>query len=332
MKNILLPTTLVLFAVLSALSSPIAPEQPEKITITAKPITRFGPDDPARGRSGALEFRGGLVLSSTYEHFGGISALRVQTDGSHFIALSDRTYWLRGRIVYSGNRPSGIEDSVMAPVLNSKGKPATNWDTESIAQDGRFLYVGIEGLNAIMRFDYARKGVLASAQPIPVPRGVKSLPGNKGLEALVFVPKQFRLGRTIVAFSERGLDAAGNLEAFLLGGPTPGSFSVKRTEEFDISDAAILPGGDILILERKFFLLEGVTVRIRRIRQADLKPGAVVDGQTLFEANGSYEIDNLEALSVHRTAGGELILTMMSDDNFSMIQRTLLLQFALAEK
>ena len=44
-----------------------------------------------------------------------------------------------------------------------------------------------------------------------------------------------------------------------------------------------------------------------------------------------YEIDNMEGLSVHRAAGGEIVLTLVSDDNFSVVQRTLLLQFTLAE-
>jgi hypothetical protein len=42
-----------------------------------------------------------------------------------------------------------------------------------------------------------------------------------------------------------------------------------------------------------------------------------------------YQIDNLEGLSVHRSSNGEVVLTMVSDDNFSLLQRTILLQFAL---
>jgi len=34
---------------------------------------------------------------------------------------------------------------------------------------------------------------------------------------------------------------------------------------------------------------------------------------------------------VHRNAQGETIITLASDDNFSAIQRNLLLQFALSE-
>jgi hypothetical protein len=39
----------------------------------------------------------------------------------------------------------------------------------------------------------------------------------------------------------------------------------------------------------------------------------------------------MEGLSVHRLPGGEVVLTLVSDDNFSVLQRTLLLQFTLAE-
>jgi hypothetical protein len=70
---------------------------------------------------------------------------------------------------------------------------------------------------------------------------------------------------------------------------------------------------------------------MRRVALGDIKPGAVIDGPILFEADLGYEVDNMEGLSVHRGAGGETVLTLVSDDNFSVLQRTLLLQFTLAE-
>ena len=140
-----------------------------------------------------------------------------------------------------------------------------------------------------------------------------------------------RLGGTLIAISERGLDTAGNINGFLLGGPSPGSFAVKRSSSYDVSDAALLPGGDVLLLERKFSWTSGLTVRMRRLALGEIKPGATVDGAVLFEADLGYEIDNMEGLSVHRNAEGEIILTLISDDNFLPFQRTLLLQFTLAE-
>jgi len=64
------------------------------------------------------------------------------------------------------------------------------------------------------------------------------------------VPKGFALAGTLLAISERGLDAQGNILAFLVGGKTPGQFTVRRTDNFDISDAVLLPSGDLLLLER----------------------------------------------------------------------------------
>jgi hypothetical protein len=106
---------------------------------------------------------------------------------------------------------------------------------------------------------------------------------------------------------------------------------VKRSADYDVSDAALLPGGDVLLLERKFSWTSGLAVRIRRIALGAIRPGAVVDGPVLLEVDLGFEIDNMEGLSVHRMPGGEIVLTLVSDDNFSALQRTLLLQFTLAE-
>jgi len=129
----------------------------------------------------------------------------------------------------------------------------------------------------------------------------------------------------------RSLDDAGNVLGFLIGGASPGDFTVKRTQGYDISDAALLPDGDMVLLERKFSLRYGVGIRVRRIAIDDVKPGALVDGPTLMEADLGYEIDNMEGIDAHRAENGETILTLISDDNFSFLQRTLLLQFALIE-
>jgi len=58
----------------------------------------------------------------------------------------------------------------------------------------------------------------------------------------------------------------------------------------------------------------------------------VLEGTTLITADMGFQIDNMEGLSVHRAANGDVVLTLVSDDNFSIIQRTILLQFTLLEK
>jgi hypothetical protein len=321
---------------LPAFAQPAArePDAPTTIEISAQPIAAFDPREPQRVRFGALTFRGGMTLTSPHSHFGGLSAIRVDADGAHFLSVSDKGRWLRGRIVYEGTRPVAIADAEMAPVLGPDGKPlaARGWyDTESIARDGGTVWVGIERVNRIARFDIGRHGLLARGEPVAVPAGIQRLPDNKGLECLDFVPRGLPLGGTLMAISERGLDRDGNIVAFLLGGPAPGEFAVKRIGDFDVSDCAITPKGDLLLLERSFSRLKGVAMRIRRVPLTDVKVGATIDGPALIEADMNFQIDNMEGLSVHRAADGALVLTLISDDNFSIIQRTVLLQFTLAE-
>ena len=315
-----------------ATEPPRATEPPVKIEIRAKPIANFDPREPQRVRFGALEFRGGLELSSDYQNFGGLSGLYMTPDGMRFLALSDRGRWLRGRIIVEGDRPVRIEDAEMAPILGADGRPlgARGWyDTESLAMDGGTAYVAIERVNQIVRFDYARQGLQARGQPIPLPPGMKELPRNQGIEALTFVPRGLPLAGTLIAVSERGLDAAGNIRGFLIGGPAPGAFAIVRSDDFDITDAVVTPAGDLLILERRFSIFRGAGMRIRKFALANIKPDAVIEGAVLILADRANQIDNMEALGIHRNAAGETILTIISDDNFTPLQRTILLRFAL---
>ena len=310
--------------------------EPAAIEVNARRISSFEPRDRTRVRFGSLEFRGGLVLTSPYRGFGGLSGIRfLDTKGERFVAISDQGGWFTGRIRYDGHAPAGLDDVEAAPMLNAEGRPITEkklwYDTESIALDGSLVYVGLERVNALMRFDFARGSTRARGEVLPLPPAARKLPFNKGLEALVVVPKGRPLAGTLIALSERGLDPDGNLIAFLLGGPTPGQFSIRRSDNFDISDAVLLPSGELLILERKFSWFTGVNIRIRAIALASIAPNALVDGPALFEADLGHEIDNMEGIDAHVGPDGETVLTLVSDDNFSLLQRTLLLQFTLVE-
>jgi hypothetical protein len=305
---------------------------PTSIEVNARPLAAFDPRDHSHVRFGALEYRSGLVLTSRYPGFGGLSGIRLDAKGEHFIAISDKGGWFTGRIVYSGRTMTGLADVEAAPLLGPDGRPITarGWfDSESIALDGSIVYIGLERVNQVLRYDFAEGFTRARGEVVPMPPAVKKLPYNKGLEALVVVPKGLPLAGTLIAMSERGLDDRGNLVAFLVGGPSPGQFSIRRTENFDISDAVILPSGDLLVLERKFSLMSGVGIRIRRLALKDIAPGALVDGPSIFNAGLSEEIDNMEGIDAHVTDEGDTVLTLVSDDNFSLIQRTLLLQFTL---
>jgi len=314
-------------------------DEPAAVEVNARPLPSFDIRDRARVRFGSLEYRSGLILTSSFAGFGGLSALRLDPKGERFIAVSDQGTWFTGRIVYRGREMAGLDDVEAAPLLDALGKPITatrGWyDSESLALDGSIAYVGLERVNQVLRYDFSKGFTRSLGEVMPLPAAARRLPINKGLEAMVFVPRTMakpqQLAGTLIAMSERGLDASGNLIAFLVGGKTPGQFSVRRTDNFDISDAVLLRSGDLLILERKFSWLGGVGIRIRRLALSDIAPGVVVDGPAIFNADLGNEIDNMEGIDAHVTDEGETVLTMISDDNFSLIQRNLLLQFTLVE-
>lgn len=303
------------------------PTAPTRIEIEAVPVTSFDHRDPARTRFGDLEFRGGLVLTSKTPAFGGISGIHVESDGNRFIAVTDRGAWLRGRIVYRDGKPTGIADAEMAPILGADGKPlaARGWyDVESLTERDGILYVGIERVEQIVRFDYRRDGLLARGQAINVPPDFKTFAYNKSLECLA--APQVAPARELIVVTEHSLDSAGNLRSFSLGTDSVTPFSVKRTDDFDVSDCTTIGPGDLLLLERRYW--PGFVIRIRRVPLAGIKAGAIVDGRPMMEADLAYQIDNMEGIAVHHNAAGETIITLISDDNFSVIQRNLLLQFA----
>jgi hypothetical protein len=307
---------------------------PVSIEVNARPIPSFDTRDRARVRFGELQYRSGLILTSRFRGFGGLSGFRLDAKGERFIAVSDKGGWFTGRIVYRGREMTGLDDVEAAPLLGPDGRPITarKWyDSEALALDGTLVYVGLERVNRILRYDFAEGVIRSRGEEIPVPPAVRKLPNNKGLEALVMVPKGLPLAGTLIAISERGLDADGNIIGFLIGGRTPGRFSLRRSQNFDVSDAVLLPSGELLVLERKFSWLAGVNIRIRRIPLKSLAPGAVVDGPSIFEADLGNEVDNMEAIDAHVTPEGDTVLTLVSDDNFSMVQRNLLLQFTMVE-
>lgn len=310
-------------------------EAPTRIEVRATQITSFDVRDASRQRFGSLEFRGGLEMTSQHRAFGGISGLVMQPHGAGFLAVTDNGSWLRGRISYDGDgRPSGLTATELSPLLDAEGKPlaARGWfDAESLTLDGDTAYVGFERVEQIVKFNVGRDGLAARGEPIPVPPDFRTFKFNRSLECLAMVPKGLPLAGRMIVVAENSLDDNGNHRAFVLNGANTERFSVRKTEDFEVSDCAILPPGDVLLLERRYTPATGVAIRIRRVALASIKPGVLADGAVLMEADMGYQIDNMEGLGIHRNARGETILTLISDDNFSAIQRNLLLQFALIE-
>ena len=188
--------------------------------------------------------------------------------------------------------------------------------------------LGIERANEILRFDYGKDGLRARGQPIALPPGIKGLPHNKGIECLVVPPRGLPLAGTLIAISERGLDSAGNIQGFpdrAVGRLIRRQAHRRVRRQRLRGDAARRPfdPGTAVFLDARASHPHPACPLAR------VAPRAVIDGQELIFADMGAQIDNFEGFSVHRAADGALVLTLISDDNFSPLQRTVLLQFTL---
>lgn len=320
---------LTLLLALLFTASPALPAQDggDAIEISAKPILHFYPRGN-ENRFGQLRFIGGLHLKSANEHFGGFSGLSLDDTGTHLIAISDRGYWLKADLHYEGERPVALENASLAPIIGPGGRPlpkSRDLDTESLTIANGYAYVGIERSQKIMRFDMKAGGLSSPGAPIPLPALARRAPSNASFEALGVTPQG-----ALVLVTESYLDGKGDLRAWILEGGQSSAFSVARRDEYDVSDLAILPSGDIILLERRYRPPFSLSMRLRRLSGADLKPGARLDGPVLMESDLGFEIDNMEGIAVHHR-DGKTILTLISDDNFNFFERTLLLQFELVE-
>ena len=76
-------------------------------------------------RFGTLEYRSGLVLTSRFRGFGGLSGIGLDAKGERFIAISDKGSWFTGRIVYEGREMIGLDDVEASPMLGPDGRPIT---------------------------------------------------------------------------------------------------------------------------------------------------------------------------------------------------------------
>ncbi len=312
-------------------------DEPVAVQVSGSPLDHFSLRDRERRDFGGLVFRSGVELRSPYDGFGGFSGLWRSGDGEEIIAITDAGQWLTARVATRDGRLTGLDGAEMHPILGQDGRPlrrGRSYDTEALTIAGGVAYIGVERVHEVRRLDLARGGGMkARGVPVPLPPEARRLPGNRSLEAIGVAPPRHPLAGAVVAIAERARRGEANepTRGFILGGPRPGAFDVARSDEFEITDLAFLPSGDMLLLERRFSLLRGVGCRIRRIPPPGIAPGALADGPAILEADGGHQIDNMEGIALHRDPSGATIVTLISDDNFSVLQRTLLLEFALKE-
>jgi hypothetical protein len=324
-----------LLATLSALAD--IPRGSSALALEVSPVP-LDPTDPSRMAVGPLQYRGGLWLQGSDPRFGGLSDLRVSADGGQLTAISDCGHGFEARLTYGDDgHLTGVVDARLVPLVGPNGAPLglADIDAESlVAAPAGDWEVGFEGRGRIQAYGPHFAG---PAKPVPTPPGLGECGRNEGLEAMADVGDGQRLlvcegrrsaSRTVPAWVGHGAAWTERDYPLLFAGGWAG-------EPFRPTAAARLPGGDVLVLERRF---PPVGARLVRITRQDLQGKGSLDPQEVARFEAPLTLDNFEGVDVRRDARGRTLVYLLSDDNNcdkgpgsrgTGQQRTLLLLFEL---
>jgi hypothetical protein len=323
------PWSLIFVVILSQCAvtdTPVAlgPVRDEPLTVTATPVPLF-PGDPSRTKLGALSFKGGWSLVGNASAFGGISSLRIE--GNDVVGLTDAGGLIAFRIGQFGH----VSDAHIFPMPAACGTGGDKGDrdSESLTHDPEtgHWWIGLEGRNAICRTNND-----FTADEIRVqPRAMADWPATGGPETLLRLAD----GR-FIAIAERAPNE-GPVRPMLVfdRDPTDPAAVITRlgyrpADGFSPTDAAELPDGRIVILERSFSLLTLFTARLAVIDPEALVSGDTIQGAELAAFAPPATPENFEGVAV-TTEDGRTIIWIVSDNNFASWQRTLLMKFVLNE-
>ncbi len=278
------------------------------------------PGRPELQRVGSLIYLGGLRLSG--DDLGGLSAMLI--DGDLLTALSDTGRWFRFRLRHDGEmRLVGAVSAGSGILLDENGRlPSSKraGEAESMARLKNGIVVGFEQEHRLRLYPADLSG---RAKPIGAPAGIRDLPSNGGVEAMAELTDE-----RLLLLAEEGGNST--YARGWIGEPGDWQeFQYRRTGEFKPTGATPLPSGEVAVVERRFSLIGGLAARITIIDPLAISVGSIVEPRELAVLEPPLNIDNFEAIAAARGADGRSVLYLLSDDNFSPFQATLLMAFAI---
>lgn len=290
----------------------------------------LAPDDKSITTVGRLVFRGGLELQSDDPRFGGLSGLYVESDG-RLLAVSDRGHWFAAKIVLNADGDlKGIVDPRVAALRNNagalfEGKESSDSEDVTRMDDGRFA-VSFEQTHSIRLYDLDHKGPNAAADAELKLAGTAVLEPNESLESVA----PFDAGLVTAGEGEFGRSAPFWIVPLQSETPPSPAGMTSTNQFFSQVSLARLPDGDYLAIERFYAPVVGARIHIRRLKRAGLAATpARWEGDSIADLAPPISVDNFEGLAVTRGPDGGVRIYIVSDDNFSAMQRTLLYAFDL---
>lgn len=277
---------------------------------------------PGYGAADNAGFVGEFTWSMPNAAFGGLSGLELSADGTRFTALSDRGSIVTGTIARKDGAISGLSDLTLTPLKNTEDTPVTTAQSDAeglaIRADGR-VFVSFEHIHRVWTYS----SPTSEAAWLPRHPDFQAMQNNSSLEALAILPDG-----TLFTLPERSgkLDRPFPVYRYRNGTWTQ-PFTLPRRGDFLPVGADFGPDGKFYLLERAFHGLRGFQSRVRRFSLTDQGFGA--EEEVLLSRIGQF--DNLEGIALWRDPSGAIRLTMISDDNFNVFQRTEFVEYRVAE-
>ena len=278
--------------------------------------------DPGRRDAGRLHFLGAWTLSSPDDRFGGLSGLSVGQGEA--VAVSDTG------MVMTFPLP-GVSASPRVRFQPAEQGPGTlrhrrSRDSEGLQVAGGQLWLSFERYNAIWRYDRATMRPQSAAQPEAMRRWRGN---NSGPEAIV------RLADGRFLLIQEGIEnGSPTSEAVLFAGDpsvpgTPGiRLAYRRPPGYRATDAALLPDGRVLILNRGLAWLR-LSAKLVVADVRGLRAGGTIGGQEVATLEAPLAVDNMEGVSVTEEGGRTIVWLVSDDDYMRLFRHTLLLKFEL---
>lgn len=279
---------------------------------------------------GKLEYRGGLKLQSENSKFGGLSGLAISRDGSVLWSVTDNGNWVRAKPLLdkTGNLV-GLSEVSMASLLGPSGIAILSKkrrDAESLFRVKGGYVVTFEGVHRLLQYHGNKSPFLTPGFPAAAPDHIYDAHFNKGMEAAVALND----GRWVVIAEDFPKDGK-TYTGWVLQKRRWRPFDYVRTERFQPTGAALLPSGNMLVLERRFTFLGGFASRLAIVPHQAIRPGATLRSQEIARLEPPLVEENFEGAAAYRNKKGETIIFIVSDDNFFSLQSKLLLMFKLCD-
>lgn len=302
----------------------------ETLEIAGKRL-RLNDEDWSQKTVGKLRWRGGLELSGSHFGFGGLSGLTLSSDGTFLTAVTDKGRWLTAHLQWDSGQLAGIEAVGFGRLRDGQGRlyqRKRHQDAEALALDSDgALLVAFEQNHRVARY----RVLGGPAERLPSDGRIEALRGNSGIEALVTLGDGRLLALTETPVDEESPDYL----AFWLADGRWHPLVLESRPGFRPTGATRLPNGDVLVLTRHFTILGGLRARLLRIAATDLaaaiETGGRLSGSEVALFEPPLTLDNFEGIAAFRGPADEILVALVSDDNFQPLQRNLLMVFELID-